>query len=394
MATRSRPKRSVSSTTTTSSAAIAREKDKKRDDKKKKTDPPSLHKEDKASKLDNASSEDKASVDSISLSLAGSSTGPEILPPVMPWSSAKSLKDDYLRMHFSNSLSMEERIERRRQVREENPGVSEDDFKAIYRTRLLEARKAQKSKEQDEKDSLLSSSLAEKKKEDELLVQRTSSESLPCGIQSLDHKEENSNLFEEVKNSNPDATAEELGKALRVAKLKAARVRRRMKMRDEKDSSLTLPLSHLGTVNSTSPLSLRAQPKSDASLEVNYSSSLTKEERALVFDATKLATPNANSGTFSKAYKTALWKADSLKRDINPGSNWKTVDFPPCSDTEDSEDSSGESSSSSEDGMQVIRKDLLRQKQVPSSTTPLENKYLAGLKQALDKDLLSLFSSL
>ncbi len=76
-------------------------------------------------------------------------------------------------------------------------------------------------------------------------------------------KEETFILFEEVKNSNPDATSDELGKALRVAKLKAALVWRRMKMRDEKDSSLTLPLSHLGTVNSASPLSLRAQPKSD-----------------------------------------------------------------------------------------------------------------------------------
>jgi hypothetical protein len=132
-----------------------------------------------------------------------------------------------------------------------------------------------------------------------------------------------------------------------------------------------------------------------------------KEERALVFDATKFANPDAKSRTFSKAYKIALWKADSLKRGINPGSNWEAVYFPPFSDTDDSEDSSGESSSSSEDGLQVIRKDLLRQKQVPSSTSPLENKYLAGLMkspdkpqsdtqamQALDKDSLSLISPL
>ncbi len=55
--------------------------------------------------------------------------------------------------------------------------------------------------------------------------------------------------------------------------------------------------------------------------------------------------------------------------------------------------------------MTVIRKDLLRQRQAPSSTSPLENKYLAGFmrspdkpqpdaqaKQALDKDPFSLIS--
>jgi hypothetical protein len=101
-----------------------------------------------------------------------------------------------------------------------------------------------------------------------------------------------------------------------------------------------------------------------------------------------------------------LWEADSLKRGINPGQNWEAVDFSPFSDT-DSEDSDGEGSASSEDGMQVIRKELLRQKQVPFSTSPLENKYLAGLmrspdkpqpdaqaKQALDKDPFPLFSPL
>jgi hypothetical protein len=74
------------------------------------------------------------------------------------------------------------------------------------------------------------------------------------------------------------------------------------------------------------------------------------------------------------------------------------VDFSPVSDTY-SEDSDGEDSSSSEDGLQVIREDLLRQRQ--------ENKYLAGFmrspdkpqsdaqaKQALDKDPFSLISPL
>ena len=174
-------------------------------------------------------------------------------------------------------------------------------------------------------------------------------------------KVESSNLFEEVRDANPNGTAKELGRALRATKLKAALVWRRMKTRDGKDSSLPLPLSLPRTVRLTAPLSLRAQPKSDASMKVKYSLSLTKEERTPVLFATKLANPDADNKAFNKAYKMALWKADSLKRGINSGHNWDAVDFSPFSDTE-GEDSDGEGSTSSEDGMQVIRKNLLRQK--------------------------------
>ncbi len=57
------------------------------------------------------------------------------------------------------------------------------------------------------------------------------------------------------------------------------------------------------------------------------------------------------------------------------------------------------------DGMQVIKNDLLRQRQVSPPSSPKENEFLAGLmkspakpqldqqlKQALDKDSLSLLS--
>jgi hypothetical protein len=164
-------------------------------------------------------------------------------------------------------------------------------------------------------------------------------------------------------------------------------------------SPLSRPLP--GTAKLTKPLSLEAQPKSDASTKVKHSLSLTKEEKTPVFFATKLANPDADTKAFNKAYKIALWKADSLKRGIDPGQNWNAVDFSPFSDT-GSEDSDGKSSTSSEDGMQVTRKDLLRQRQVPSSSSLLENKYLAGFmrspdkpqpdaqaKQALDKDPFS-----
>ena len=73
-----------------------------------------------------------------------------------------------------------------------------------------------------------------------------------------------------------------------------------------------------------------------------------------------------------------------MKKGINPEQSWEAVDFSPVSDTY-SEDSGQESSSSSEDGLEVIRKDLLRQKQVTSSSSPSENKYLAGFMRSPDK---------
>jgi hypothetical protein len=123
-----------------------------------------------------------------------------------------------------------------------------------------------------------------------------------------------------------------------------------------------------------------------------------------VFTATKLANPNADHKAFNVAYGIALWKADNQKRGINPGSNLDAVDISFCSETED-KNNSGEDSDSSEDGMQVIRNDLLRQRQVSPPSSPKENQFLVGLmkspaklqldqqsKQALDKDSLSLLS--
>ncbi len=210
-----------------------------------------------------------------------------------------------------------------------------------------------------------------------------------------------SDLYAKVRKANPDADSVKLAKDLRAATLTVALEARRKKIRDEKDSSFPPPLSagsaskavgpaglrnkdgslsllHLGAVKPASPLSLQAQPKSDASLEVKpYSLSLTKEERAPVFAATKLANRDADRKAFNLAYKIALWKADSQKRGINPGSNLDAVDISLSSET-GGEDSSGEDSDSSLDGMQVIRNDLLRRHQVFPPTSPKENKYLAG----------------
>jgi hypothetical protein len=120
-----------------------------------------------------------------------------------------------------------------------------------------------------------------------------------------------------------------------------------------KDGSLSM--LHLRALKPASTLSLQAQSKLDASPRVNpYSLSLTKEERAPVFAATKLANPDADRKAFNLAYGIALWKADSQKRGINPSSNLDAVDISLSSETDD-KDNSEEDSDFSEDGMQVIR---------------------------------------
>jgi hypothetical protein len=108
---------------------------------------------------------------------------------------------------------------------------------------------------------------------------------------------------------------------------------------------------------------MQAQPKLDTIPKRNTRDlSLTKEERGLVFEATKLANPNVSNKAFEMAYGIALWKADNQKRGINPGSSLNTVDISLSSET-DNKDDSGEDTDSSEDGMQAIRDDLSRQEQ-------------------------------
>jgi hypothetical protein len=143
----------------------------------------------------------------------------------------------------------------------------------------------------------------------------------------------------------------------------------------------------LGAFKPASPLSLQAQSKLDAPPRVRPTTlPLTKEERKPVFEATKLANPNADHKAFNEAYGTALWKADNQKRGINPGSNLSAVDISFSSETDD-QDNSGEDSDS-EDGMQVMKNDLLRQRQVSPPSSPKENEFLASLKKSPAKPQL------
>jgi hypothetical protein len=103
--------------------------------------------------------------------------------------------------------------------------------------------------------------------------------------------------------------------------------------------------------------------KDEPPVRVNpYSLSLTNEEKKAVFDATKLANPNADFWTFNDALGVAVWKADNQKRGIKSGGSLGSVDISLSSETDKGD--SGEDSDSSEDGMQTIRDDLLRQRQV------------------------------
>jgi hypothetical protein len=122
---------------------------------------------------------------------------------------------------------------------------------------------------------------------------------------------------------------------------------------DSRNKDGSLSMLSLGAFKPASPLSLQAQPKSDTPPKANSRSlSLTKEERRPVFEATKLATPNANHKAFDVAYGIALWKAENQKRGISPGSSLDAVDISLSSETDDKNDS-GEDSDSSEEGMQV-----------------------------------------
>ncbi len=182
---------------------------------------------------------------------------------------------------------------------------------------------------QGEKDSLLSSTLAEMIKEDELLVSGPAKDALLKEHALSLTKGESVDIYAEVREANPDASAKELGKALRAFRVQAALAWHKNRVQEGKDSSL--PLS--GANKLTRPPSLEAQRESDASTTVKYYLSLTDEERIPVKEATKLANPDADAKEFIKAYKIALWKADSLKNGINPGQNWEAVDFSPVSDT-------------------------------------------------------------
>jgi hypothetical protein len=80
------------------------------------------------------------------------------------------LKDTALLLEFFGSLTLEKRRNMRKKIEESNPGASEEEIKAIFRTALLDAaHQFGRRKCQDEKDSSLSSPLKGKDKGDDVL---------------------------------------------------------------------------------------------------------------------------------------------------------------------------------------------------------------------------------
>ena len=192
----------------------------KKQSKKKKTDPPPLHKEDKAS-VDStslsltgkdATNNDKASLDASSLSLAGTDA-------------TADLPDSTLRLEFYHSLTDQEKHAIHVEVMNTNPGASSNELVSIKRAVVLKAAlEAREKKFQDARD--------------------------------ISHF--------------PPSPA---GSVSKVAK-----------PTDASSKDVSLSLLHLGTVKTAKPLSLKAQPKSDAPLEgKSFSLSLTKEERNPIF---------------------------------------------------------------------------------------------------------------
>jgi hypothetical protein len=98
----------------------------------KKTDPPPLHKEDKASKED-ATSSDFASLDrsSLSLSPSGLEVAADLLDP--------RYLESVLLLEYAYSITKEERSNIRRRIQDANPRASEEELKVIHRDDMLKS---------------------------------------------------------------------------------------------------------------------------------------------------------------------------------------------------------------------------------------------------------------
>ena len=279
-------------------------------------------------------------------------------------------------------------------IRAINPKISREDLNILRPVvTLYGAMEWRRAVLQGEKAFLL----AERKKEEELLVRGPAQTALLNEFTLSLDENERAEIYAEVRDANPMAGANELGSLLRAAKVQKALAWRGKRNQGRKDASL----SSSGTARLTEPLSLEAQPKTGKSTTGKCYLSLTKEERIPVKEATKRANPNADDRAFNLAYKVALCKADGLKSGVNPGQSWEDVDFSPISDTY-SEDSGQETS---DDELKLEGGEFVRQRNGRPSS-PQENDFLASFmkpsvlpnpdtqaKLAVDEDSLScLFS--
>jgi hypothetical protein len=295
-------------------ASARHEKEKKKKDKKKKTVPPPLHKEEDKASMDSSSlslslslaGKDKAIQDSAFLSQVGAAATANLS---LPKQSARNPMSKGHYLAYTSSLTEAERWDLFEEVKRAHPGATTKEWVlVVFNREALEkaAQEAYDKESQDAKDVSLPPLLTGKGK-----VSLDRSSLLPQLTQEECHK-----LFHEDRRGNPEGESDQISKALLDEKPNPALETRRRRIQDAKDSSLPPPLS-TGRASKAGalPLSLRAQSKENASLlEKSHSLSLTTEERDSVYAATQQENPDADHKTFILAYKVALWKADRIKR--------------------------------------------------------------------------------
>jgi hypothetical protein len=243
------------------------------------------------------------------------------------WSWAKLA----LKVTHNQSMTMDEGTAWRREIRKEtrkaNPLLTCEELKPHFHGAMIRAAyEWHKNDLQRIKDSLLSSSLTAKKKEDDLLVRGPSQSALLEEFSSSLTAKRTEDILAEVRRANPNATAKDFGAAYRAFKVQAALVWHRNRAHEGKHSSLPLA----GTAKPTAPLSLEAQPKSDASTTVRYYLSLTKEERTPVFEATKLTNPDADATAFNKSLQNCFMESRQLEKGHQSGTELGSSGFLSC----------------------------------------------------------------
>jgi hypothetical protein len=131
-------------------------------------------------------------------------------------SSTKHMKR-VLRYEYSCATTLDERMDLRRafrnEVRKGNQLVSKEELQSLQDELMLGAAfEWRRNVLQGEKDFLL----AEKKKEEELLVRGPVQDALLAEFSRSLTMAESVNLYAEVREANPNAAAKELGSALRA----------------------------------------------------------------------------------------------------------------------------------------------------------------------------------
>ncbi len=126
--------------------------------------------------------------------------------------------------------------------------VSSKELKTLVDVAVIGAAlKWRKNVMQSKKDSLLSARLAERVKEDELLVRGPSQDALLEEFSRSLSIKKTEDMLAVVRNANPNAPAKEFGAAYRAYKVQAALAWHKNRVHKGKDGCLSLTVSSLQT---------------------------------------------------------------------------------------------------------------------------------------------------